>query len=157
MSLIKLSGENPDMNVTDAMVRDFLVSSQQHLNAATNPDTPEADFRVNCALAQLEGLVALLLVELKSLDQGTAADVAWQVHDFCQDGEPLAGWVAQELTDRGIDVEAMIREQQAKEIICQDCNLPVDESPGRRDTRHDHCGPLPHTGPVGGPYCERCS
>ncbi len=113
MPLIKLSGES-DQNVTDVMVRDFLVSSQQHLNLATAPDTPEADFRSNCMAAQLCGMVALLLTELKNLDQGTAADVAWQVHDFCQDGEPLAEWVAEELNNRGVDVEAMIREQLAR-------------------------------------------
>ena len=39
---------------------------------------------------------------------------------------------------------------------CPDCGLPVDPDPTRRDERHDHCGPLPHTGPVGGPYCDRC-
>lgn len=39
---------------------------------------------------------------------------------------------------------------------CPDCGVPVDTDPTRRDERHDHCGPLPHTGPIGGPYCERC-
>lgn len=47
-------------------------------------------------------------------------------------------------------------EPQAAKLICAHCGLPADDAPGRRDTRHDHCGPLPHTGPVGGPYCERC-
>lgn len=39
---------------------------------------------------------------------------------------------------------------------CGDCNRPVDDTPERRDQRHDHCGPLPHTGPPGGPYCDAC-
>ena len=114
MAMIKLSEENPDMNVTDAMVRDFLVSSQRHLNSATAPGTPEVDFRNSAIMALLSGLVAYLLAELKDLDQGTAADVAWQVHDFCEHGEPLADWVAEELTRRGVDVEAMIREQHGE-------------------------------------------
>lgn len=113
MSLIDVSDENPGVNVTDAMVRDFLVSSQRHLNATMDRTASEADFRTNCMVSLLSGLVAYLLAELKDLDQGTAADVAWQVRDFCQDGEPLADWVAEELTRRGIDVEAMIREQLA--------------------------------------------
>lgn len=38
---------------------------------------------------------------------------------------------------------------------CADCGLPVEETPTRRDKRHDHCGPGVHTGdPVG---CERCA
>lgn len=36
---------------------------------------------------------------------------------------------------------------------CADCGLPIT---GAGDERHNHCGPLPHTGPVGGPYCDRC-
>jgi len=116
MTLIELSDENPDMNVTDAIVQDFLVSSQRHTNAATDSTTPEADFRLNCTVAALSALVAYLLVELKDVDQSTAADVAWQVSDFCQDGEPLAQWVAEELNNRGVDVEAMIREQAARAI-----------------------------------------
>jgi hypothetical protein len=47
-------------------------------------------------------------------------------------------------------------DRDGEEGQCGDCGLAVDEAPGRRDTRHDHCGPLPHTGPVGGPYCARC-
>lgn len=37
---------------------------------------------------------------------------------------------------------------------CADCGqlVPGDGSV----TGHEHCGPLPHTGPAGGPYCERC-
>lgn len=56
-------------------------------------------------------------------------------------------------------VAALVRDgsdQEAAKVICRDCGLPANDGPGRRDTRHDHCGPLPHTGPVGGPYCERC-
>lgn len=40
--------------------------------------------------------------------------------------------------------------------MCPDCGYPIVETPDHRDTRHDHCGPLPHTGPVGGPYCDQC-
>lgn len=43
------------------------------------------------------------------------------------------------------------------ETPCPDCGQPVVvNADGARDKRHDHCGPLPHTGPVGGPYCQRC-
>lgn len=45
----------------------------------------------------------------------------------------------------------------AVDIHCGDCGLPVVETPECRDMRHDHCGPLPHTGPVGGPYCDQCA
>lgn len=39
---------------------------------------------------------------------------------------------------------------------CPHCGIGIHETPTRRDTRHDHCGPLPHTGSPRGPYCERC-
>lgn len=41
--------------------------------------------------------------------------------------------------------------------VCSDCGLPVVGDEQHRDKRHDHCGPLPHTGPAGGPHCERCA
>jgi hypothetical protein len=47
-------------------------------------------------------------------------------------------------------------EEAASGPTCPDCGQPVAVADGVRDSRHDHCGPLPHTGPVGGPYCERC-
>lgn len=46
--------------------------------------------------------------------------------------------------------------QEGDAEACPDCGLPNHDTPTRRDERHDHCGPLPHTGPIGGPYCEKC-
>lgn len=106
MTLIKLSEESEE-NVCDVMVRDFLTSSQQHLNLATDPDAPEADFRSNCIAAQLCGMVAYLLDQINQMDSGVGPDVAWELHDWCQDGEPLAQWVADELHNRGVDVESL--------------------------------------------------
>lgn len=40
--------------------------------------------------------------------------------------------------------------------VCPHCGRTVDEQPDRRDIRHDHCGPLPHTGAASNSSCEAC-
>lgn len=52
--------------------------------------------------------------------------------------------------------ELLTDERQAHPITCASCGLSIDHALAR-DPVHDHCGPLPHTGPIGGPYCDDCA
>lgn len=99
------------MSLVEHLMLKFLTAAQQSVIAATTPGTPESEFRWNVERATLAGMCAYLLDALHTNDRGEADEVAVALERHCADGEPLADWVAEELTRRGIEVESMIRQR----------------------------------------------
>lgn len=89
---------------TEVMTRLFLVDSKYRLDAVfADLDWAHPELKnLQSQVSTLAGICAYLLDQLHQLDGGTATDVAWQVHDWCDDGEGCADWVTEEIQRRGI-------------------------------------------------------
>lgn len=53
------------------------------------------------------GAIAFLLHRLHEVDGSAASDAAWDLHEMCEAGEPLASWVSEELAKLGLDAGAL--------------------------------------------------
>lgn len=91
----------------EAVTEQFLTAAHRSIAAACKPGNTTEDLAMHTNVACLAGLVAYLLEQIRQYDTGTANDVAWEVHDFAEDGEPLADWVAGQLRARGLNPDAL--------------------------------------------------
>lgn len=86
------------------LLHDLLATAHAHVAAACDPtrdNGDEAAFRAHCEAAQLAGIAAYLLDAL-DVDTSGAEEVAREVSQLAEDGEPLAEWVAEQVQARGI-------------------------------------------------------
>lgn len=98
-----LAKTQQEPQTTEVMTRLFLVDSKYRLDAVFDSEWPDPRLKDLHAIAStLAGMCAYLLDQMHQLDQDTATDVAWQLHDWSDDGEGCADWVAQEVRRRGI-------------------------------------------------------
>lgn len=89
------------------LLHDLLATAHAHIAAACDPTRDRADeaaFRHHCEAAQLAGMAAYLLDALDRQPGWVADGVAAAVHELAEDGEPLAEWVAEQVTARGVKV-----------------------------------------------------
>lgn len=135
-------------------------TQRQHLIAMDGPDEEPAKARVlRASVIVSQFSAAWFLSRLLKVDPAAAEAAVEDLRGVLEDGGSIGEFTWDMLAARGVDPASIVAvpEPQADRVICRDCGLPVVDGPNKRDTRHDHCGPLPHTGPVGGPYCEKCS
>lgn len=103
------------VSTVEHMMREFLTASTKHTAAACDPTTPKEDFATHCALAQAYGLTAYVL---HAFDQtgDDSTELAWELHDFFGDGEPLSEWVSGRLASYRVNVDALITETQGSAL-----------------------------------------
>jgi hypothetical protein len=92
------------VTTVEATMEDFLRAASIHTGKALDPATPREEFATHCALGHAYSLVAYLLdAHLQTGDDTT--ELAWELHEFAEDGEPLAHWVGDQVRARGINTD----------------------------------------------------
>lgn len=90
----------------------YLEASARELVAAKGK--PAVEQQLRWSLAQAHGVVAYLMWALHDSDQGAASDAGWEITEMCEAGEPMADWVTEQLVKLGVDVEALIADEQTR-------------------------------------------
>lgn len=86
---------------------------RQHAAAyASRGIVPDHERDLRYLLCAAFGDIAYLLHALHHVDQGVAADTARALEDLA--GEPLDDWIRDQLTALGVDVEAMVVEEEQR-------------------------------------------
>ena len=89
----------------EATMEDFLRAASIQIAKAFDPATTREEFNTHCALGHAYSLVAYLL-DARIQTGEDLTDLAVELNEFAEDGEPLAHWVAEQVHARGIDTSA---------------------------------------------------
>lgn len=103
------------VSTVEHMMREFLTASTKHTAAACDPTTPKEDFGTHCALAQAYGVTAYVLHAFDQTGEDST-ELAWELYDFLGNGEPLAEWVGERLTNYRVNVDALITQTQGNPL-----------------------------------------
>lgn len=90
--------------VVEELTANFLRASHHHIRKSFDPATPKDDFTTHCGFAHAYALVAYLLDAHQQTGDDTT-ELAWELHEFAQNGEPLADWVNEQVHARGIKTD----------------------------------------------------